>query len=469
MTVQTKYARIEDRIVMLGLGSIGQAVLPLLLRHLDVRPEQIEVFAADELGREIAEEYGLTLRVEPVGKQNYRQLLDLNAGCFLINLSVGVSSKALIQLCRETGALYLDTCILPWPDEDSADLSATERSNYGLREEVFAMHKPGTPTAVVTMGANPGLASAFLKSALKGMAEDNEVDVHKTSTGQEDWARLASELDIKTIHVAERDTQTSPQRRRRGEFVNTWSVRGLITEGLQPAELGWGTHERHWPRDAGRHNYGSDAAIFLNRPGAGTRVRSWTPLEGSYHGFLITHAESISIAEYLTVKEESGRVAYRPTVYYAYHPCDDAVLSLHEMAGKNWEQPRSVRIMRDEISSGTDELGLLLMGNKKGVYWYGSRLGIEEARSLVEYNSATSLQVAAGVLSGVIWALNNPRSSIVEPDDIPADDILDVASPYLGEVVGEYGDWTPLHGRETYFDEDLDRNDPWQFKNFRVN
>lgn len=469
MTVQTKYARIEDRIVMLGLGSIGQAVLPLLLRHLDVRPEQIEVFAADELGREIAEEYGLTLRVEPVGKQNYRQLLDLNAGCFLINLSVGVSSKALIQLCRETGALYLDTCILPWPDEDSADLSATERSNYGLREEVFAMHKPGTPTAVVTMGANPGLASAFLKSALKSMAEDNEVDVHKTSTGQEDWARLASELDIKTIHVAERDTQTSPQRRRRGEFVNTWSVRGLITEGLQPAELGWGTHERHWPRDAGRHNYGSDAAIFLNRPGAGTRVRSWTPLEGSYHGFLITHAESISIAEYLTVKEESGRVAYRPTVYYAYHPCDDAVLSLHEMAGKNWEQPRSVRIMRDEISSGTDELGLLLMGNKKGVYWYGSRLGIEEARSLVEYNSATSLQVAAGVLSGVIWALNNPRSSIVEPDDIPADDILDVASPYLGEVVGEYGDWTPLHGRETYFDEDLDRNDPWQFKNFRVN
>lgn len=469
MTVQTKYARIEDRIVMLGLGSIGQAVLPLLLRHLDVRPEQIEVFAADELGREIAEEYGLTLRVEPVGKQNYRQLLDLNAGCFLINLSVGVSSKALIQLCRETGALYLDTCILPWPDEDSADLSATERSNYGLREEVFAMHKPGTPTAVVTMGANPGLASAFLKSALKGMAEDNEVDVHKTSTGQEDWARLARDLDIKTIHVAERDTQTSPQRRRRGEFVNTWSVRGLITEGLQPAELGWGTHERHWPRDAGRHNYGSDAAIFLNRPGAGTRVRSWTPLEGSYHGFLITHAESISIAEYLTVKEESGRVAYRPTVYYAYHPCDDAVLSLHEMAGKNWEQPRSVRIMRDEISSGTDELGLLLMGNKKGVYWYGSRLGIEEARSLVEYNSATSLQVAAGVLSGVIWALNNPRSSIVEPDDIPADDILDVASPYLGEVVGEYGDWTPLHGRETYFDEDLDRNDPWQFKNFRVN
>jgi homospermidine synthase len=299
------------------------------------------------------------------------------------------------------------------------------------------------------------------------MAEDNEIDVHKDN-GIADWGRLARDLGIKAIHVAERDTQTSEQRRQRGEFVNTWSVRGLITEGLQPAELGWGTHERHWPRDAGRHNYGSDAAIFLNRPGAGTRVRSWTPLEGSYQGFLITHAESISIAEYLTVTE-NDRVAYRPTVYYAYHPCDDAVLSLHEMAGKNWEQPESVRIMRDEISTGTDELGLLLMGNKKGVYWYGSRLSIEEAREQVEYNSATSLQVAAGVLSGVVWALNNPRAGIVEPDDIPADELLDVASPYLGEVVGVYGDWTPLEGRETLFEEDLDRQDPWQFKNFRVN
>src|SRR5690606_8725971 len=133
------------------------------------------------------------------------------------------------------------------------------------------------------------------------------------------------------------------------------------------------------------------------------------------------------------------------------------------------EQPKSVRIMRDEISSGIDELGLLLMGNKKGVYWYGSRLGIDEARDLVDYNSATSLQVAAGVLSGVVWALHNPRAGIVEPDGIPADDILHVATPYRGEVGGEYSDWSPLRGRVTLFDADLDRNDPWQFKNFRVN
>jgi homospermidine synthase len=40
--------------------------------------------------------------------------------------------------------------------------------------------------------------------------------------------------------------------------------------------------------------------------------------------------------------------------------------------------------------------------------------------------------------------------------------------PYLGPVVGAYTDWTPLAGRGYPFDEDIDPDDPWQFKNFRV-
>ena len=46
--------------------------------------------------------------------------------------------------------------------------------------------------------------------------------------------------------------------------------------------------------------------------------------------------------------------------------------------------------------------------------------------------------------------------------------VLEIARPYLGEIVGEYGDWTPLTDRERLFREDLDHDDPWQFKNVRV-
>ena len=56
---------------------------------------------------------------------------------------------------------------------------------------------------------------------------------------------------MKGIHIAERDTQRAVHPKPRDVFVNTWSVEGFVSEGMQPAELGWGTHERWMPDNAG--------------------------------------------------------------------------------------------------------------------------------------------------------------------------------------------------------------------------
>jgi len=42
---------------------------------------------------------------------------------------------------------------------------------------------------------------------------------------------------------------------------------------MQPAELGWGTHENWMPDNGRSHEYGCGAAIYLLQPGANTRVR----------------------------------------------------------------------------------------------------------------------------------------------------------------------------------------------------
>jgi homospermidine synthase len=472
MANHKKHVAFPGKVVILGFGSIGQGVLPLLLRHIDLAPAQVTIIAADSDGIEIAREHGIKHVVEPLTKKNYEAVLDmyLAEGGFLLNVSVEVESLALIKYCWKRRALYIDTVTEPWPGRsEDPSLTASRRSNYALREEVlaFGRQKEKGPTAVMTMGANPGLVSAWCKQALMNMAADKGLEVEKPARGQ-DWGRLARRLGVKVIHVAERDTQVAAKRKQRGEFVNTWSVNGFIGEGLQPAELGWGVHERHFPQDGVRHGFGCDSAILLDRPGAATKVRSWTPLEGSYHGFLITHAESISIADYLTVRESTGELLYRPTVHYAYHPSDDTVLSLHEAAGKNWKITGPERVIGpDEIAEGMDELGVLLMGNKKGVYWYGSRLAIGQARKLAPHNSATSLQVVAGILAGMVWAIQNPESGVVEPDELDHEMVLAIANPYLGEVVGVYGDWNPIKERFALFGADIDA-DPWQFKNFRV-
>jgi homospermidine synthase len=145
------------------------------------------------------------------------------------------------------------------------------------------------------------------------------------------------------------------------------------------------------------------------------------------------------------------------------------VLSLHEFAGKNWHLQAKQRLIMEEIvAGGIDELGVLLMGHSKGAYWYGSQLSVDDARRLAPYNNATSLQVTATALAGMIWAIENPARSVVEPDEMDFERILEIAMPYLGDVVGVYSDWTPLADRARLFPEDLDRADPWQFKNFRV-
>ncbi len=466
-----KHVKFPGRLVMLGFGSIGQGVLPLILRHIDIDPRQVTVITAEPRGREIAAALGVEFVVEKVTRENHRDVVGarLARGDFLLNLSVDVSSVALIELAHEKGALYLDTCIEPWAGgyTDPA-LTPSQRSNYALRESALALAPrfAGGPTAVLTHGANPGLVSHFVKEALLAIARDTGF-VHPAPRGREDWAALARGLGVKVIHIAERDTQSAAAPKRPGEFVNTWSIDGFVGEGNQPAELGWGTHERHFPDDARRHDFGCGAAVYLMRPGAATRVRSWTPLEGPFHGFLVTHNEAISIADYYTLAE-GGTVRYRPTVHYAYHPCDDAVLSLHELAGKNWSLQAQKRLMMSEIVGGTDELGVLLMGHARGAYWYGSRLSIEAARKLAPHNNATSLQVTAAVLAGVIWAIENPRAGVVEADAMDHARVMEIARPYLGEVVGVYSDWTPLADREALFPEALDRSDPWQFKNFRV-
>ncbi len=124
--------------------------------------------------------------------------------------------------------------------------------------------------------------------------------------------------------------------------------------------------------------------------------------------------------------------------------------------------------MNGEIVSGMDELGVLLAGHAKNAYWYGSQLSIEEARELAPFNSATSLQVTSAVLAGMVWAIENPDKGFVEPDDMDYKRTLEICMPYLGSVVGKYTDWNPLTDREYLFAEDLDKSDPWQFKNVRV-
>ena len=283
-----------------------------------------------------------------------------------------------------------------------------------------------------------------------------------------DFAALARELGVRVIHCSEWDTQRAARPKRPDEFVATWSVEGMWEESISPSEIGWGMHEKWLPPFSTKPENGTANQIILSQMGLNTWVRSWVP-DQEIVGMIVTHGESFGLSHALTVLE-NGRPVYRPTVHYAYMPCNDSIVSLHELRCRNYELHPKQRILTDEIVEGMDVVGALIMGHRYQSWWTGSMLSIGAARRKLPHLNATAVQVGAGVMAAVLWAIQNPRRGVCFPEDLPHSEVLRWARPYLGRLVSQPTDWTPLRRHRVYFDENPqaqpDQSDPWQFKNF---
>jgi homospermidine synthase len=431
------------KIVILGFGNIGQALVPLLKEHF---PGWALLVIEREITSDresIAGKFGIRLIAQTIVKDNHQDILSplLEPGDFLLNLATSISSHDLIVLAQSRGAFYVDTCLDPW--EYSRSDHGIDTSNYDLREQILDLRttSAGRPTAITADGANPGFVSILVKQGLVEMAAAHGV-VHATLADPNDWAKLARDLDVRVIQISERDTQVGSTPRAEGEFVNTWSIDGFVNECLQPAELGWGTHETELPKDGRTHDYGCGAAIYIDRPSFTVKVKSWSPNYLDFEGFLITHNEAISLADFLTYRED-GRVLYRPTSYYAYHPCDEAVESLSLLRNVTASEIRSTRVLKDEILSGIDELGVFLLSGTYPSLWFGSNLSIGKARKQAPYNNATSLQVVASVAAAMAWALENPLRGVLEAEDLDHEFIYAFTERYWSPMVRQYITWRP--------------------------
>jgi homospermidine synthase len=476
-----------NRVLFLGYGAVAECTLPLFFRHVDADPRKVSVLDFEDRAPKLREwtARGVTFVRDRAAPANLGRLLGcfVSRGDLVIDLAWNIDAGDILQWCRDNGVFYVNTSTEVWdPYTGSAGAHPTERTLYRrylrLRERMAGWAGEG-PTAVLEHGANPGLISHFTKQGLTDIARAAIAEKAVTGARAEavtarlearEWSHLARALGVKVIHCSERDTQVASVPKAVGEFVNTWSVEGFHEEGTTTAEMGWGTHEKRLPALAYRHASGPRNQICLARMGMNTWVRSWVP-SGPIQGMVIRHGEAFSLSERLTVTER-GRAVYRPTVHYAYHPCDAAIASLQELRGGGYRMQDRVRIMTDEIAAGNDILGALIMGHPFTSWWTGSDLSIQESRRLLPGQNATTMQVAISVCAAVEWILRNPRRGVVFPEDLPHEEILAAARPYLGSFISARSDWTPLKDLPRPFRgwdrPELDPGDPWQFTNFLV-
>ncbi|MBF0253679.1 MAG: homospermidine synthase [Candidatus Omnitrophica bacterium] len=479
--------KFEGKILIIGCGSVSQCAVPLVLKLIEMPAAKITImdFVDNRARVKDALDHGVKYVSDRVTKENYKELLPryVGPGDLIIDLAWNIECIAMLEWCREHEVLYVNTSVEEWdPYKDEQRNDPTRYTLYcrhmELRKMLAAWGDNTGTTSVVDHGANPGLVSHFTKHALLGIAEkiinekpkDTRIDALKEAVNSKNFAQIARHTGVKTIHISERDTQITNQPKEVNEFVNTWSIEGFFEEGVAPAELGWGTHEFLVPKNAFFHKTGPRNQICLGTLGMKTLVRSWVPC-GEITGMVVRHGEAFSISDRLTVWE-GDKAVYRPTVHYAYCPADVAIVSLKELEMRQYRLQERQRIMNNEITSGRDELGVLLMGHDFKSWWCGSLLDIEETRRLVPDQNATTLQVAISVVAAAIWMMKNPRRGFNLPDDIDHEEILGVARPYLGPFVSDPVDWTPLKNLNTKFTKfDMPRpkdDEVWQFATFLV-
>jgi len=485
-----------DRILVLGCGSIGQCVVPLLISDMNIAPHQIRVCEMVDTRHRITDSIaaGVVFELNPLTQENMNEFLGdrVSSGDIILDLAWNIDAEAILTWCRDHGVRYLNTSTEEWdPYANVESKPPTTRTLYhrhmGLRAMMNKWGSNTGPSAIIEHGANPGWVSHEVKHALEQLGaeltrqkllSDPAVQTLQSALKTGNYALVAEACGVKAIQISERDTQLTDRPKEVGEFVNTWSGEGFYEEGIAPAELGWGTHEKTLPNRALEHkDNGPRNQVLIQRAGMETHVRTWIPgasaetaISGGCGaiGMLIRHGEAFTISEHLTVLDADGKVRYRPTVYYAYCPSDSAIASIHELRGNNWTHPDRFRLLNNDITAGEDRLGVLLLGHPLKAWWSGSLLSIAEARAILPGHSATTLQVAGSVIAALAWMLRHPNEGLRIPDELPHDELLPDIRRYLGTCWGGAVDWTPQQSRFELFPDSKapPHDDPWQFASF---
>jgi len=170
---------VTSNIVILGCGGVARCVLPMLLKHLPVKPQQISIIDFVDNRHRISEamELGVQYFLAQITQENLASTLakHLKPGDLLIDLAWNIDGVDIISWCQEQGVLYLNTSVEEWdPYTDDDIRHPTTRTLYHrhakLRAYLSKTNQANAPTAIIEHGANPGLVSHFVKVALKDLS-----------------------------------------------------------------------------------------------------------------------------------------------------------------------------------------------------------------------------------------------------------------------------------------------------------
>jgi homospermidine synthase len=466
----TQSIAFKNKILIIGCGSIGTALLPLLIKFIIMPPSNITV--CDKNGNRFAKisqlvSLGVKTKHIKITKDNVSSLIISELGFgqddIIIDASYEINTEYMFSLCELAGISYINSAVEIWEKEpEMKEVDYTFYNRFKNMENKNKVNIKKSNNFIVSLGCNPGNVNMWTLYAL------DKINKQKDDFAYSTYAELAKLMGLRTIHVSEKDTQITNKPKRENEYVNSWASDSIswYDEAFGFLEISWGTHETKLP-DNVQLALSNEYQIIINNVGCETFAHTYTPVSANVMGMLIRHEESYTICKALTFKDSSNKIIYKPSVYYIYKPNDSAVASTLEARGNNNQAQTTGRLMAEDIVEGRDEIGVTLFFADGDIYWIGSLLDIKEARLLYDnqYNNiinATVLQVVAGYIGGIFHLIESIEQKkykgLIFPEDLPVGPFINRIKPMLGPFgLIEVTDW----------DVDcLDQNNLWQYQDF---
>lgn len=460
--------RFDGTIVQFGFGAVGKSFFEKISKEIKYNEHKYHVITMD--GAEFKAYVNLggissNFHTKEVTRENYDEVFGslLQSGDLLVDFADTVGTLDICRWCAERNIMYINTGETDWPDHWYCIFEENERKN-ALKAEFAARPDKNRHPIVLQHGNNPGLVSHFTKEGIsyivsKQFPKDKYL---KKLVKEGNFAEAARALGLKMVHVNDIDLQKV-----KGEYCDnvlytTWCMDSFWFEMLSEATMDVGTHESmNFAENV--NNFGAEKGYFTFRQlAADKRCRTFYP-GGGFEGYLVPHEETITIAKGLEIKE-NDKVVYRPTVMFLYQPCEYACKYFEHAKVNNYpdadpekpqdcedpgvqtiirgyEYPQRFEVLyQEKIDSGTEYVGVLLLGDAFEPVWVGNRVETSFLYKKKEgsfWQTPTITPVSMSALAAVCWMLSNRnKGGIYFPDDISDyKTVLKTAEKYISKTI----------------------------------
>lgn len=458
----------DGTIVQFGFGAVGKSFYEKLSK--EVRFDENKYFVITGYEGEF-DAYinlgGMTANfiTHEITKDNFCSVFGkyLNNGDLLLDFADTVGTSDICDWCAENNIMYLNTGDADWP-EKWLNVFKQNTSLNNIKEKHCNNNLTNNHPIVLQHGNNPGLVSHFVKAAIEYIVNTQHPKNKqlKALIKQNKFNELAQILEIKMIHVNDIDTQEIKYNYDANTLINTWCIDSFFFEMLSESTLITGTHEEINYKNECNYIDFANGFVEYKKLAVENKCFTFYP-EGTFQGFLVPHEETVSIAKSLEVCCD-GKVIYRPSVMFLYSPCRFAreyfsKAKVNEYPEPNPEKPLDCEnkneqtivrghiypkhmkiVYKEDITSGTEYVGVLLMGENFDPVWVGNRIELPflYKKSKGSYwQTPTITPVAMSALGAVCWMIKNKdEGGIYFPEDIgDYKYILKTAEKYISKTI----------------------------------